>query len=384
MGNRLRPSSKTMLSHVQADTRVLGGRTEFTARNGNAIYFLGVDMKYEYANGVRSRTIKTEMMEKTFLDTIWQQGTIARSGFFADARWNAGRNEWNLSGRLDVVHARPQAAANKFSETYADLYSTDINPSVSGGLSHRITNSWSFGAWLGLGVRSGGLTEKFINFLPVGLDAYEVVGNPQIRPESNTQLDVVVKYDHGNAMFQLNGFAGYIHNFISTIVDSTLKPMLPSSPGVRRYVNIDEATMIGFEFMWTQKWCKSVTHELSAAYVQGQNLVLDEPLPEISPFEIRYRINGNFWKNVVQPYAALRYSFEQNRVSEAFKERTTGDFMVLDLGVRLAPKSNMQVNLAVQNLLDENYREHLSRYIRPTMPLNAPGRSFVLMVGYSF
>jgi iron complex outermembrane receptor protein len=384
MGNRLRPASLMMLSHVQAETRVMGGRTEFTVKNRNATYFIGGDVKYEFANGVRSRTMKTQMMEKTFLDTLWQQGFIVRTGLFADARWNTGRNEWSLSGRFDLVHAQPQTAAQKFSQTYTDLYSTDLNPSISSGISRKLTDAWSLGAWLGVGVRSGGLTEKFINFLPVGLDAYEVLGNPQIKPEANTQLDVVARYERGKTVLQLNGFASYIHQFISTVVDPTMKPMLPTSPGVRRYINIDEASMLGFEFLWTQKWNSTIAHDLSAAYVRGQNLQLDQPLPEISPFEIRYRLNGSFLKNLMQPYAALRYSFAQNRVSEAFAEKTTENFMVMDIGLKIVPRKNIQVNMAVQNLLDETYREHLSRFIRPGVPLNSPGVSFVLMVSYSF
>jgi len=52
-----------------------------------------------------------------------------------------------------------------------------------------ISNNYSVGLWLGRANRSGSLTERFINYFPVGLDPYEMIGNPQIRAETNNQLD---------------------------------------------------------------------------------------------------------------------------------------------------------------------------------------------------
>jgi iron complex outermembrane receptor protein len=86
----------------------------------------------------------------------------------------------------------------------------------------------------------------------------------------------------------------------------------------------------------------------------------------------------------LQPYMNLRHSFAQNRISTSFKEKATGDFTVIDLGVKLMASKNLQLTAAVNNLFNISYREHLSRFITPTLPLNATGRNWVLMISYQF
>jgi iron complex outermembrane receptor protein len=50
--------------------------------------------------------------------------------------------------------------------------------------------SISTALWLGRAQRSGSLTERFINYFPVGQDPYEMLGNPQLLPEVNNQADL--------------------------------------------------------------------------------------------------------------------------------------------------------------------------------------------------
>jgi iron complex outermembrane recepter protein len=385
MGNELRPTYKIMKMLSIADTRVSGGRTEFLIRKNGINMYVGGDVKYEYANGERTREMTTGMMAgKLFRDTLWQQGSILRTGMFAHAVKKAGKYELSFSGRLDLVQAKPQAAANKFSNTYDDLSRTDLNPSLSAGVSRSFSSSFQAGMWLGRGVRSAGLSEKYINFLAIGQDAYEVVGDPQLRPEVNTQLDLMARFNKEGTLLQFNGYASKLSDYITTVVDPSLKPVLATSPGVRRYVNVDNATMLGFEFNWMQKFGKQFGHELSAAYVWGENNELNEPLAEINPFEIRYRLNASVLKNLLQPYAGFRHAFEQSRVSSTFKEKETAAFTTVDLGLKVLPLEKLQISLAVQNVFNVAYREHLSRYIRPTLPLNSPGRNVVLMAAFSF
>lgn len=385
MGNGLRPTAATMLSHVFANTQTSGGRTEFQVTKNNSTIYAGADLKYEYANGSRTRSMLTGMMAgKTFTDTLWQQASLLRTGIFAQLDKKMGKYELSISSRLDMVHARPNAVSAKYAATSTDLESFDLNPSISAGINRIFSTSFQAGVWLGRGVRSASITEKFINYLPVGLDAYEVVGNAQLKPEANTQLDLILAYKTQHTSLQATVFASSVQNYISAVVDPTLQPVVATAPGVRRFINISHARLSGFEFTWGQQAGRYFRNEFSATYTKGQNRELDQPLPEINPFEIRNKLAAALFRNTLSAYINLRHSFEQTRVSAAFSEKTTAVFTIADLGLNISATQKMQVSVAIQNLFNITYKEHLSRYINATLPLNSPGRSLVLMASYHF
>lgn len=385
MGNGLRPASVNMLSHVYANTQTTGGRTEFIIRKHQMNIYLGGDVKYEYANGTRTRSMLTGMMAgKTFRDTLWQQGTVSHTGVFGHMEKRLGDFELTFSSRLDNVISKPKIHSYKFLNKYNELESVDLNPSISMGLNKTFNQKFQTGVWIGRGVRSASITEKFINFLPVGLDAYEVLGNPQLKPESNTQIDFLMSYKNEYTSLHLNLFHSYVQNFISMVVDPTLKPVVSTAPGVRKFINIDAAQLNGFEFNWAQRLWVDAKNELSVAYTRGQNIDLNQPLPEINPLEIRNKITLDFYKDIFTSYINYRYAFNQNRVSKAFNERVTPGFTVIDMGVKYQPLEKLQISGTILNVFDVTYKEHQSRYISTTLPLNAPGRSVVVMASYSF
>ncbi len=385
MGNRLRPTSATMLSHVFANTETTGGRTELVFRKNNSVIYIGADLKYEYANGTRSRKMMTGMMAgKVFYDTLWQQGSILRTSTFAHVEKRLGRFQLTASGRLDLVNSKPNQPVAKTIANNALTASDDFNTSLSVGISRTFGKNFQMAFWLGHGVRSASITEKFINYLPVGLDAYEVVGNTQLKPEANNQIDFLLRYQTEKSLIQVNFYSAMINQFITTVVDPNLKPVIASSPGVRKYINVKDVSMIGFEINYAQQVGKFLNQDISLAYVRGQNKVLNEPLPEINPFELKYKLAASLMNSKLQPYLNLRHSFEQNRISNSFMEKATGDFTVIDFGVKAIAAKNLLITAAINNIFDFSYREHLSRFITPTLPLNAPGRNWVLMLSHQF
>lgn len=385
MGNGLRPASASMLSHVFADSRTSGGRTELHLRRNGTNLWIGADARHEFADGTRSRKMITgPMAGKIFYDTLWQQGTIMRGGLFTHAQWSKGKWVYSLSGRLDAVVGKPQISAVKYAAANPDLTRTDLNPNLSVGITHKLGSKFSAGAWLGQGRRSAGIMERFINFLPVGTDAYEVIGNPQLNPESNTQLDVMLQYRSEKTDISWNVFRSRMKNMISSVIDPTLKPMIATSPGVRRMVNIEDARLWGFEGRWQQRIGGRLDNEVSISFTGGQDHSRDMPLPEISPMDLRERLSVRFWKDKLSASATLRHVMAQDRISTAFGEKRTDAFTTVDLGLVARPGSNVQLTLGVQNVFDVAYREHLSRYIRAGVPLLSPGQNLVLMATYQF
>src|SRR5690606_27406548 len=105
---------------------------------------------------------------------------------------------------------------------------------------------------------------------------------PQIKPETNNELDVVLGYSREKISLELTLFGSYMIDYISS-VKTDLKPRLATSPGVREYVNVDEAMKTGFELNFKQQLANNLSHSLGIAYTYGKDLVLSAPLPEIAP-----------------------------------------------------------------------------------------------------
>jgi iron complex outermembrane receptor protein len=385
MGNALRPISASMFSNVFSNTQTSGGRTEFVINKNNTnIYFSG-DLKYEYANGNRTRKMITGMMAgKTFIDTLWQKSSVTRAGLFFHADRRIGKVDFNISTRLDRVESKPAEPAYRFSNFYKNLNSVDVNPSISVGATSEIANNFHAGIWLGSGIRSASITERFINFLPVGLDAYEVIGNPELNHEINRQVDVILQLKKEKLNAYVNLFASSVENFISSVVLPGVKPVVSTSPGVRQFINIPEARLYGFEFSWLQKITHYLKNNLSTTYTYGQDMKLNQPLPEISPLEFRNRLDQVVVDGKLSVYANMRYVANQDRISTVFNEKKTKDFTLFDLGLKYFPTKRSQISFDVTNVFDVTYREHLSRFISFTKPLNSLGRNFILIYTYQF
>lgn len=383
MGNTLRPLGMT-LAKTDAKTQTFGGRTEFTIEPKNVLAYIGLDTKYETIEGNRTREILTGANKgKVFTDFVWQEGEIIRTGAFIDWIQKIGKYRLTLASRLDLVKGKANAPAENFLAIYQKTSNTDINTSASAGISRTWLNNWFTGAWLGRGVRSANITERFINSLPIGKDPYEMMGNPNLKPEANNQLDMVVSYKNSHSKFEVAAFYSLVSNYISSKINTSFKPKF-GAPGVRQYINIDKAILYGFEASFQHSWLAKLDNQISIAYTYGKNDVANTPLPEINPMSIFYNIEAKLLKNRLMPYFNARYAAKQTRIDTNFGELATPAFTVLDLGLRLQSKNNIQASIALNNLLNTRYREHLSRNISPTQPLNSVGRSFVANISYTF
>ncbi|MEN8202076.1 MAG: TonB-dependent receptor [Bacteroidota bacterium] len=370
-----------------ATTLNYGGRSEGTWRFENSLLYTGIDFRMEGAEGSREREfLMGPNQGKILSDNVWQEGQITRAGLFTEYHLHSLGINWVFSGRLELNSSQISDADPDFAELYPETSSTRINPGISIGGTRRINEYFSTGLWLGRAHRSGSLTEKFINYFPVGQDPYEMLGNPMLDPEINNQADLNFQWKSENTSLKLDLFTAYLQDFISSSIDISLSPRLPSSPGVRRFINVDKAFKSGFEASWGQRLFVGLTHQLSLAYTYGQDLVRKEPLPEIAPLDLRYHLSGSYVKNHLQPYATFRYAMEQDRISGEFGETVTPSFFIVDLGLSLKINRLIGIRAGVQNLLDELYYEHLNRSVKSAnpFPIYAPGRSFFLSFNLAF
>jgi iron complex outermembrane receptor protein len=159
---------------------------------------------------------------------------------------------------------------------------------------------------------------------------------------------------------------------------------------VKGTVNQD-AEMWGLEASLRMQLADGVTFPVSLSWVRGQTTD-GQDLPEIPPLEMTAALR---WEGTTEskPYTELgiRFANRQDRIDPAFVEDETPSFAVLHLrgGIEIIP--GWLIEAGIENLLDREYHEHLTR--EALMPLgdltagdevSSPGRSFTLSTRISW
>jgi iron complex outermembrane receptor protein len=388
MDNMLKDLDPRMVNaETKAKTYSYGGRTEGKWKSGNGLLYIGVDMKVESAEGSRVREfLMGPNTGRILTDNAWQKGRIAKSSVFAEyhLRRKTGLR-FVFSGRLELNNSRALDTQEEFTDINPETSTTQLNPNISiGGIKQ--FKVMSIGLWLGHAQRSGSLTERFINYFPVGQDPYEMLGNPQLKPEKNNQVDLTFEYKTAKTYIDVDIFACYLKDNISSVIDTGLTPRLPTSPGVRQYTNVDKALKTGFEISWNQNLYLGIKHQLSLAFTYGHDLEKEQPLPEIAPLDIRYSLYGSYIKNKFRPEVTLRYVTEQIRISGEYGETVTPSFFTMDVSISYTLFKVFTISSGIQNIFNKTYYEHLNRSVRGTapLPIYAPGRNYFISMSMNF
>ena len=378
---------RTVDAETKAETTNYGGRSELFLRIKNNNLYTGIDYRFESADGYRTREmLMGPMAGKKFMDNVWQDAQLKKIGIFGEFQLISSDLHLVLSGRLDYNRSKINDPDPRFSEIYDDLESDHLNPSLSIGGTKMLNQKTSLGLWMGRARRSPGIAERYINQFPIGLDPYEMLGNPQLNPEINNQVDLVFQYRTNKTNLNVNLFTSFLRDYISSEIREDLKPAMPTSPGVRQFVNIEKSLMAGFEFTWKQMLLKNIEQDLRMAYTYGQDRVMNEPLPEIPPFEFRYQLTASFLQDKLQPEIMFRRAFKQDRIATSYGETETPGFNVVNARITWLLNDVFTATGGIDNIFDAAYYEHLARSVRSAeaRPIYSPGRSFYVTLTISF
>ncbi|WP_372645360.1 TonB-dependent receptor domain-containing protein [Ancylomarina sp.] len=378
LGKELNPRMVNAIT--KAKTKNYGARSEASFEFKKSSLFTGIDFKSEEAEGNRSREmLMGPMTGNTIWDNIWQDSRIRKFGLFAESHFSWDEVYFVASTRLEFNQAESRDKAIKFVNTNKEDPSDKLNISFSVGASHDISKEVRMGLWLGRAERSGSLTERFINYLPVDRDPYERIGNTKLKSEVNYQLDYNFTWKREDSELSVNLFTSYLRDYVSSEIRTDLTPLMATAPGVKQYVNIDKAIMRGFELSWYQKICPMVYHKANVAYTYGKNQDKNQALAEIPPLDLRYALGGHFFKEKFHPEFMMRHVIKQNRVSSDFGETVSPAFSLLDFKAAYSFNDKTQLIAGVRNVFDEAYYEHLNRSVKGSQQaIYAPGRSFYL------
>ena len=203
-------------------------------------------------------------------------------------------------------------------------------------------------------------------------------GNPDLEEELGLGVDAFVRLTRERVQAEASVFRNQIDDYI--FARNTGEPS-PRNPAIDIYQFVGgDALLTGAEGHVTWNLMRFLVAEGTLSYVRGELRTTGEPLPQIPP------LNGRLALRVETPRwfggLGMRAAAEQDRVAEL--EEPTAGFRVFDatLGAQVTALGQFHtITARVDNLFDEEYREHLSS-LKAIMP--EPGRSVSLLYRLTF
>ncbi len=401
MNNHAKPTMGMLAATKgEADSIFLGLSTDW--RFGSSLELsTGFDFHHLQRDAVR---VRTGMMMMSGVDHLWPDVVQYDAGFFAELRAALGR-EWQLrvGARLDQVESDARAADDasigglSVREQYvahsdsADAADVRRGATLGSGnllLEWRGSDSLEAHASVGIVSRAPAVTERYFAFAnaPGGYQ----VGNPALDPERKTELELGGAWHSKYLDASFQAFHAWVHDYIlrTRLPDETVMGQLSTIRGFRN----TDARLYGAEANVTVYLPKYLSLPITLAYVRGRNTSAGRDLPEIPPFEIRAALHVEAEQLV--PWwgeFGVRVATRQSRIDASFGEDATPSFKVFHLRGGVEPCPGLHLELAVENLLDEDYHEHLTREAPVASgglargdEVPAPGRSVFVTARWEF
>ncbi len=400
MDNSRRPSAANMLMVADVNASNTGGRFVTTFQFAKHRLLTGLDYEHIMKDGARTGTMEMMGTISTKVSNLWLDALIQNTGIFAEYNTYFSSYELNASLRGDFNNATSGDTLEVSYEGidyFKDVDSEFLNLSFSVGITKKISSNLDISLAFGRGTRSPNMLERYIKLLPVGYDRYDYLGNPQLQPETNNEIDLTFQSNFRNfGSMYLNFFYSYVQDFIfATLIPPTvIKPQTQGVLGVKQFINVDHITSTGFEFGYNSPQQYKLGVSMVAAFTYGvipevtQYIISDgevvdavqvtnDALPEIPPFETTLTVFYKFLNSKLIPNLKLRVVAPQRHLSQAFYEEETPGFALLDFSIRWKFAKFMELNTGVSNIFDRAYYEHLNRRIIGTKEnLYEPGRIF--------
>jgi iron complex outermembrane receptor protein len=323
---------------------------------------LEVSRRYLATGGLTLMPSVTRDMGALFLLKHTQAGPLALSGAARLALHRVAPDRERVSSVVGNIRDR------RFSGSGLSLRAE--LPLARGAESAGPLRGLRVGTLLNRGWRAPTMEELFSGGPHLAAYSYEI-GNPELQPETGDNAEIYLQVARqrlrGRLAVYATRWSGYIFPAFTGHFSSRRADLYEY-----RYTGRD-ATHRGWELEleWTPR--EPWTIHLEGAGVRGELASRNTPLPETPPIRGRFGVD---WQNsLLRLGLALEGADRQDRVylSEdpgATSEQATAGWARLDatLDLRFVRGGRLHsVMLAVDNLLDREYRDHLNR-VRSVMP----------------
>ena len=274
-----------------------------------------------------------------------------------------------LGARLDANIVKPKDP--RFSQIIGDIRERQfLGLATSASFIYDFGRGWNLGTVFMHSFRPPSSEELYSQGPHIASYSFEI-GNPELDPERGLGKELFIRRKAQSATFELSGFHNQFSNYIYP--RDTGRESIPF-PRLNEFVyEGTKAEIYGVEAQTEIQLSSKFVANGSLAYTVGNRDISDDerditgieserdPLPMIPPFTSSLGLSYNFDK--LSLGGRVRYSSNQDRVADF--EEPTDSYTIVNLNAqyRFSSASNKfhTFTLNVNNLLNTEYRNHLSR-----------------------
>ncbi len=264
----------------------------------------------------------------------------------------------------------PAMLLNRFNNADRSVSETDIDLAINSET--RLTDNLSLSAGVGVKTRAPSYQERFL-WLPMeataGLaDGRTYIGNINLDSEQAYQLDLGVNYLDQKLSISPHIFYQRIDNYIqgtplpiSEMAARMVAQMMAGDSNPLQLTNVD-AKLYGADINWQYKFNEHWQISGIASYVRGERRDIDDELYRIAPLNGQVTLSyqdTDFATNLTLVAVA-----SQNKVSNTNLEQTSSGYGLVNLDAQYFVNTSLTLKAGIDNVLDKDYRSHLSGYNR--------------------
>lgn len=378
-----RPEAHILNGPIPTDPLAIG-LTLNTATTNLQLKHLHQNLTFTYGLNGQSQSNKRSGFQFLLPDF-----SASQAGIFSVAEWvnnnfkaNFGlRSDYSnviLGGYQELLYSNPTTVIGS-RERSPFAFREYLNYAFGSGIGYQ----WKgihFDLNFGRSFKNPGPSELGSNGIHHGTFRHEI-GDINLNPEVGYQTDLSVKFQNQIGTFQFTPYYNYFENFIFLRPTARFS-FLPEGGQIYQYSQT-RAAYVGFESSFKTVEVKGLSLNLGTDYVHSTNLNTGLGMPFTPP--LRGIVGLNYEQKAFSKhnfYLGLTNIFIAQQTNTDLNEQSTigaiqGNFQA-GLTLKTKRKINPTFRLEVQNLYNNPYFNHLSRYRWVGLP--EQGRNFIFSV----
>ncbi|WP_181901752.1 TonB-dependent receptor [Thalassotalea euphylliae] len=306
-----------------------------------------------------------------------------RYGIFAELVTKLANSEISYGLRLKRAEAdagnvstsmaampMPAMLLNRFNNADRSVSETDLDLAINSET--RLTNNLSLSAGIGVKTRAPSYQERYL-WLPMeataGLaDGRTYIGNINLDSEQAYQLDLGLNYLDQQLSISPHIFYQRIDDYIqgtplpmTEMAALMVAQMMAGDSNPLQFTNVD-AKLYGADINWQYKFNEHWQVSGIASYVRGERRDIDDELYRIAP--LNGQITVSYQGTDFNTNLTLVAVASQNKVSNTNLEQTSSGYGLVNLDAQYFVNTSLTLKAGIDNVLDKDYRSHLSGYNR--------------------
>ena len=340
----------------------------------------GAELYYDDVNTRSSQLDLTGKRETATAPLFPDGSSFLNFGVFAQDVFNL-THRWRLTAGVRFSVAKLEAPFEddpNSDDAFGNVAQTSSALTGSFGSQLALSEAINFVTNIAQGFRTPNLDDA-TKLGPGKGSSFFDIPNPDIDPEKSISFDAGFKIQSQKIRADIFGFYNFIDDLlVRRPAEFNGSPFIVDGGdtlSVFHKENAGEAYTAGFSASAEVQVTGNLALFGNLSYTYGQNTSDDDPLTGIPPLN---GLAGLRWRHSsYRVELNTRFAVEQDRLALEDKadlripEGGTPGWLTLNLRLAIEVSRNISLKFTAANLLDRNYREHLSGF-------NAPGRNYVL------